>query len=137
MGILGGRLQTGIYVYRRLGNIFVKVVTLFMKTCSNAKWIQVIIGLNHCQLNHHFYTPPHNSGCVLRYHGCPCVCACVHPSICRTSVCLSIFFFSDDNLSKYQWIFTKLSVYIDIVEIWFGIVTGQISSIFDRVICLR
>ena len=33
----------------------------------------------------------------------------------------------DDNLSKCQWIFTKLSVCIDIVEIWFGIANGEIS----------
>ena len=37
--------------------------------------------------------------------------------------------------SKYQWIFTKLCLCIDIVEIWFGIANGQISSIFDRVLC--
>ena len=36
-------------------------------------------------------------------------------------ICLSVFSFWDDDLSKYQWIFTKLSVCIDIVEIWFGI----------------
>ena len=42
---------------------------------------------------------------------------------------------SADNFSKCQWIFTKLGVCIKIVEIWFGIVNGQISSIFDRVIC--
>ena len=34
-------------------------------------------------------------------------------------------------MSKYQWIFTKLGVCIDIVEIWFGIANGQISSFFD------
>ena len=34
----------------------------------------------------------------------------------------SDFLFSDDNLSKYQRIFTKLIMCIDIVEIWFGIV---------------
>ena len=28
-----------------------------------------------------------------------------------------IFSFPDDNLSKYQWIFTKLGMWIDIVEI--------------------
>ena len=48
-----------------------------------------------------------------------------------------IFSFPDDNLSKHQWIFTKLGMCIDIVEIWFGIANGQISSIFDRVICPR
>ena len=47
------------------------------------------------------------------------------------------FSFSDDNLSKHQWIFTKLGMCIDIVEIWFGIANGQILSIFDRVICPR
>ena len=47
------------------------------------------------------------------------------------------FSFPDDNLSKHQWIFTKLGMYIDILEIWFGIANGQISSIFDGVICPR
>ena len=35
----------------------------------------------------------------------------------------------------YQWLFTKLGVFIDIVEICFGIADRQILSIFDRVIC--
>ena len=48
-----------------------------------------------------------------------------------------IFSFSDDKLSKHQWIFTKLGMCIDIMEICFGIANGQISSNFDRVICLR
>ena len=34
------------------------------------------------------------------------------------SVCIS---FPDDNLRKRQWIFTKLGMCIDIVEMWFGI----------------
>ena len=45
------------------------------------------------------------------------------------------FSFPDDNLSKHQWIFTKLGMCIVIVKIWFGIANGQISSMFDRVIC--
>ena len=48
---------------------------------------------------------------------------------------MSVFSFMDDNLNKYQWIFAKLGVCIDIMEIWFGIANGQISSIFDQVIC--
>ena len=48
-----------------------------------------------------------------------------------------IFSFLDDNLSKHQWIFTKLGMCIDIVEIWFGIANWQISSLFERVICPR
>ena len=48
-----------------------------------------------------------------------------------------IFSFPDDNLSKHQWIFTKLGMCIDIVEIWFGIANGLISSNFDGVICPR
>ena len=48
-----------------------------------------------------------------------------------------IFSFPDGNLSKRQWIFTKLGMCIDIVDIWFGFANGQISSIFDGVICPR
>ena len=48
----------------------------------------------------------------------------------------SIFLFQDDNFSKYQWIFTKHALSIDIVETCFGIANGQISSIFDRIISL-
>ena len=61
-------------------------------------------------------------------------------SVCqsiRLPVRPSIFSFLDDNLSKYKWIFNKLSMCFDIEEIWFGIANGQISSIFyifDRVI---
>ena len=44
--------------------------------------------------------------------------------------------FLDDNLSKCQMIFTKLGVCIDIVEIWFGIATGQIPSIFEGATCI-
>ena len=43
-----------------------------------------------------------------------------------------IFSFSDDNLTKHQWIFTKLGMCIDIVEIWFWIAYGQISSILTE-----
>ena len=50
---------------------------------------------------------------------------------------MPIFSFLDDNLCKHQWIFTKLGMCIDIVEIWFGIANGQISSNFDGVICPR
>ena len=59
------------------------------------------------------------------FTGCPCVCLSVRIS------------FLDDNLSKHQWIFTKLGMCIDVVEIWFEIADGQILSNFDGVICLR
>ena len=74
-------------------------------------------------------------GGVLWFHvGRPWVCLSVRPSCIRPSVRFS---FPDDNLSKHQWIFTKLGVCIDILEIWFGIANGQILSIFDGVICSR
>ena len=41
-----------------------------------------------------------------------------------------IFSFLDDNLSKLQGILTKLAIYIDIKEIWFGIANGKILSKF-------
>ena len=43
---------------------------------------------------------------------------------------LSVFSLPYDNFCKYQWTFTKLGMCFDIVEIWFGIANGQISSIF-------
>ena len=62
-------------------------------------------------------------------------------SVCLSVVCpsfhLSVFSFPDVNWSKYQWIFAKPGVYIDIVEIWFWIANGQISPIFKGVFCLR
>ena len=78
---------------------------------------------NMCNIS--FYTLPHDSGRVLWFHiGLPCV----SPSV----VCPSVhFLFPDDSLSKHQWIYTKLGLYIDIVEIWFGIAYGQILSNFD------
>ena len=57
----------------------------------------------------------------------------VRPSVSHTSV--HPFFILDDNLSKHKRIVTKLGMCIDIVEIWFGIANGQISSKSDRVIC--
>ena len=69
---------------------------------------------------------------------CPFVCPSVYFGITlavRVSVRLSVrlsyvspsvFSFPDDNLSGCQWIFAKLDTCIDIVEIWFGIVYGQI-----------
>ena len=48
-----------------------------------------------------------------------------------------IFSFPDDNLSKHQWIYTKLGMCIDIVVIWIGIANRQISSNFDGVIWPR
>ena len=79
----------------------------------------------------HFYTLPQNSGGVLWFHvGRPCVRpSSIHPSI--------RFSFPDDTLSKHQWIFTKLGMCIDIVEILFEIANGQILSNFYAVICPR
>ena len=52
------------------------------------------------------------------------MCVSVPPSI--------LFSFPGDNLSKHQWIFTKLGMCIDIMEIWFGIANGQFRQIFTE-----
>ena len=89
----------------------------------------------YCSVFFVFYTLPHNSGRVLWFRvGGPCVRLSIHPSVILTSV---LFLFRDDKLSKLQWIFTKFGMCIDIVEIWFGIANGQISSNFEGVICPR
>ena len=49
---------------------------------------------------------------------------------------LFVFLFPYDNLRKYQWIFSRLGLCIDIVKIWFGLLTGKFCQFFDRVICL-
>ena len=62
------------------------------------------------------------------------VCLTIRLSVVRSSVGI---LFPDDNLSNDQWIFTKLGMCIDIVEIWFGVANGQFLSNFDGVICPR
>ena len=58
----------------------------------------------------------------------------VRPSVRQSSVCLPVrLLFPDDSLSKHQWIFTKLGMCIDIVEIRLGIANGQISSMLGRI----
>ena len=47
----------------------------------------------------------------------------------RKNIRLSVHIsFPGDNLSKHQWIFTKLAMCIDIVEIWFGISTDKVCQ---------
>ena len=82
-----------------------------------------------CLDSTHFCAPSHDSGRVLLFHvGHPCVSQSVIQLVCHTSVpscfcvslsyiCPSMFLFPDDNLSEYQWIFTKLGMFINIVEI--------------------
>ena len=53
----------------------------------------------------------------------------VHPSVSRTAVHPAIFRFWMIT-SKHQWIWTKLGMCIDIVEIWFGIANGAVLSMF-------
>ena len=45
----------------------------------------------------------------------------------------SMFSFPDENLSKYQWIYTNLGTCIAIVEFWFGIANGQIRQFLTAV----
>ena len=47
----------------------------------------------------------------------------------------SRFLFPHDYFSKYQLIFTKLAMCINIAEVCFGDADRQILSTFDRVIC--
>ena len=54
-----------------------------------------------------------------------------HQSVICTLVSPSVFRFQT-IMSKYQWVFAKLGICIDIMEIWFRIIIGQISSIFDN-----
>ena len=58
---------------------------------------------------------------------------CFTLDICPSFLHPSVrFSFSDDNWSKQQWIFTKLSMCIDIVEIWFGIAMSKFRKFFTE-----
>ena len=57
------------------------------------------------------------------------MCPSVRPSVVRLSFRPSVLF-PDDNLSKHQWIFTKLGMCIDIVKIWFGIANARDTLVF-------
>ena len=61
------------------------------------------------------------------------VCLSIHQSYIHPSVvCWFVgILFLDDNLSKHQWICTKLGMRIDILGSWFGIANGKILSDFD------
>ena len=94
-------------------------------------WLTCIIPNHLSCLFVFFLYPPYNSGRVLWFHvGYLCVC----PSVIRPSVHI---WFLDDNLSKHQWIFTKLGMCIDIVAFWFGFANGKILAYFNGVTCLR
>ena len=47
----------------------------------------------------------------------------------------ALFLFWDDNLRKYQWIFTKPGMCIDIVEICLRFLMGNFINLLTRVIC--
>ena len=63
----------------------------------------------------------------------------VRPSVRKSYVRPSVrrFSFPDGNLVNINVFSLKPGMCIDIVEVWFGIANGQISSNFDGVICPR
>ena len=72
-----------------------------ISACDICLWWQ---GVMLCGAFVCFYTLLLGSGRVILFHvGHPCN----HLSVCNSSI--SMFLFLDDNLSKCQWIFTKLS----------------------------
>ena len=64
--------------------------------------------------NIYFYTPPHNSGGVQWFMLDMSICMSVHLSSIHS-------YFGFYMISKFQCIFTKLGMCIDIVGKWFGI----------------
>ena len=49
------------------------------------------------------------------------------------SICLAVFLFLHNNMSKHQWIFTKLSMCIDIKEaIGLGLLMGKFCQFLTK-----
>ena len=108
---------------------------LFAQICPNTKseYDNTVNVLKFRTLYFMLFIPHHTI--VAGYYGFALdVRMSVRPLVLHPSI---RFLFPDDNLSKHQWIFIKLGMCIDIVDIWFGIANGQISSNFFGVICLR
>ena len=109
------------WIFIKLG-MCIDIVKIFLGGLLMGKFCQFLTAC-HTSL-FAFYTPPHNSGGIWFHIGSPSVLPLsVHPDFHFRMITLN------------QWIFTKLGMCIDIVEIWFGIANGQILSIYDRVIC--
>ena len=106
-----------LYKRRKCCLNFDVVSVIKSKVSSNRPWVRYFrdfffffFFIFVSRLQHHFYTPPHDTDQVLRFHvGRLCVC----PSVSRLSVrCFFFFFlfffffffflFPDDNLSKHH-----------------------------------
>ena len=120
-------------------------IILIQSHCLWSRNTDVMLRINLVSLSHYKGMYLHESPILCFFIPCHMIVAghyvftldipvSIHPSVICPSVHIS---FPDDNLSKHQWIFTKLSMCIDILEIWFGIVNGLISSNFDEIICPR
>ena len=102
--------------FRVRGFNFITTLCFIPLKCIINLWVRELIALKTLWK----FTKPLNPNC-----------SNVYLSVSHMSVCLSVHFsFPDDNLSKHQWIFTKLGMCIDIVEMWFGIANGKILSNF-------
>ena len=121
-----------------------KCLWIFTKLCMCIDIVEIWFGIANgqilsifdgviCQRHAHM---PHDSSGYYGFTLVVCVSVC-YLSVCHMSIRTCVFSFPDVNLNKYQCIFAKLCMCIDIVEIWFGIANGQILSIFDGVICQR
>ena len=112
-------------------------VTVLEKNCVKGFWWKILeakrdSGELHCPVTVLILICHHTI--VARYNGFTLV-FCVS-SVCLPSIIwLSIFSLADYDFSNYSWIFTKLGMCIDILEIWFGSANGKISSIFRIVTC--
>ena len=95
------------------------------------KWNFKISVFDICQLRSCYIQSPK---CPRKYLFSLLCCAWYWTSVCLPTR-LSVFLFPDDNLSKWQLIFNKLGMCIDIEDIWIRIANGRISSGFDTVIC--
>ena len=57
--------------------------------------------------------------------------------VVHVSIRPSVFSFPDDNLSNFQWLFIKLGLGMNIMEIWIGLLMNNVGQLFTELSALE
>ena len=95
---------------------FLSSANLICRDTDISKYFRESLGLRDNESR--LYLAYHTQNMIVAGHYGFMLDVCVHLSVCLSICCPSVcIFISDYNLSKYQWIFTKLAMCIDSMEV--------------------